>query len=39
MQKRLKAIHFIVRNQKKNEGPLRLADDEFGLSRLIIDNT
>ena len=31
MQKRLIAMQFIVRMQKKNKGPLRLADDEFRL--------
>ena len=30
-------MQFIVRMQKKNEGPLRSADDEFGLPRHIID--
>ena len=30
-------MQFMVRMQKKNEGPLRSADDEFGLPRHIID--
>ena len=30
-------MQFIVRMQKKNEGPLRSADDEFELPRHIID--
>ena len=29
MQKKPKAMQFVVRMQKKNEGPLRSADDEF----------
>ena len=37
MQKSLKAMQFMVRMQKKNEGPLRSVDDEFGLPRHIID--